>query len=165
MRTIKVGNLKLRPLRLPDDVECALPWYQDSGVLNYSEGEGTLPYDLATVERMYSHLAKIGEVYIIEIIKDGSWVPIGDATLAKNMLPIVIGREEFRGKGIGKRVIRILIERAKELKWQQVKISKIYSYNFASKALFEGLGFIKTETNLDVKGREYSSYQLNLLSE
>lgn len=162
MKTIKDNDLRLRPILLPGDLTIALPWYQDEEVLYFSEGEGTPPYDLTTIERMYNYLIKIGEVYIIEVNQRENWIPIGDVTLSKDMLPIVIGHKKFRGKGIGKRVIQLLIERAKELNWKQIRVNKIYSYNVASRKMFEGLGFNKTKMSFDDKGRKYNSFQLLL---
>ena len=160
MKLLIDKDLRLRPIRLPDDLIIALPWYQDKEVLYYSEGVGTSPYDIAIIERMYSYLGKIGEVYIIEINQSEGWTPIGDATLSKDMLPIVIGKKEFRGKGVGKRVISLLIEKAKELNWNEMKVNKVYSYNISSKKMFERLGFKKIATKLDDKGREYSCFEL-----
>lgn len=95
------NNLRLRPVQLPEDLQIALPWYQDKEILFYSEGEGTDPYNRITIERMYTYLLKIGEVYIIEILQHNKWVSIGDVTLSREMIPIVIGEKIFRGKGIG----------------------------------------------------------------
>ncbi|WP_400241916.1 GNAT family N-acetyltransferase [Niallia sp. JL1B1071] len=155
-------ELRLRPIQIPEDLTIALPWYQDKEVLYFSEGDGTAPYDINIIERMYSYLSKLGELYIIEIFDEHKWQPIGDVTLAEDMLPIVIGPKVFRGKGLGKRIIGLLIERAKRLEWEKMKVKKIYSYNIASKKMFESLGFTKVETKLDEKGREYSSFELIL---
>lgn len=57
---LRDNELRLRPIRLPEDLDIALPWYQDREVLYYSEGEGTSPYDINIVERMYDYLSKIG---------------------------------------------------------------------------------------------------------
>lgn len=78
------------------------------------------------------------------------------------MIPIVIGLKDFRARGIGKRVINLLIIRARELKWKRLKVNKIYVYNLASRKMFEDLGFRKTETNLDNRGREYNSFEFVL---
>lgn len=43
------------------------------------------------VEGMFDYLKDKGEVYFIEIIEDGKYVPIGDVTLKEENLPIVIG--------------------------------------------------------------------------
>lgn len=95
-------------------------------------------------------------------MQNENWFPIVDVTLAKEMMPIVIGRKEFRGKGLGKRIIRLLIERAKTLGWDALKNNKIYSYNIASRKMFESLGFMKIVTQIDQKGREYNSFKLEL---
>ncbi|HAM80477.1 MAG TPA: hypothetical protein DCO80_06645 [Ornithinibacillus sp.] len=50
------------------------------------------------------------------------------ATLSNEMIPVVIGHKEFRGKGVGKLVINLLIKRAKELNRKQINVHKIYSY-------------------------------------
>jgi len=115
MKVLSDNELRLRPIQLPEDLTAALPWYRDKEVLYYSEGEGTLPYDLKTIERMYHYLLEIGELYIIEFNQGYEWIPIGDAALSKRMIPIVIGSKDYRGRGIGTRVISLLIKRAKEL--------------------------------------------------
>lgn len=51
----------------------------------------------------------------IEIVDDNIFKPVGDVTLWKDDMPIVIEDKNCRGKGIGKKVIGTLIERAKEL--------------------------------------------------
>ncbi|CDO02609.1 hypothetical protein BN988_01082 [Oceanobacillus picturae] len=78
---LREKDLRLRNIKLPEDLQIALPWYQDKEILFYSEGEGTEPYNRITIERMYTYLLKIGEVYIIEIQQNNKWVSIGDVTL------------------------------------------------------------------------------------
>ena len=89
--------LRLRSARIPEDIEAAIPWYGDPEVLHYSEGPGTPAYDRDTVERMFRYLAEHGEFYIIEIFNDGSWLPIGDAALLPESVPIVIARAGWVG--------------------------------------------------------------------
>ncbi|MUK90621.1 GNAT family N-acetyltransferase [Ornithinibacillus sp. L9] len=162
MKVIKDNNIRLRPIRLPEDLPIALPWYQDEEVLYFSEGVGTSAYGLPTIERMYKYLTTVGEVYLIEVHDRHNWLPVGDVTLSKDMIPIVIGDQDYRGKGIGKRVIKLLIEQAKEFNWEQIKVNKVYEYNVASRKLFEGLGFKQTATNVDDSRRKYYSYELKL---
>ena len=40
---LRDGDLRLRPLRLPEDVDLALPWYQDPEVMSLSEGRRDHP--------------------------------------------------------------------------------------------------------------------------
>ena len=51
--------MQASPIRLPGNLTITLPWYQDEEVLYFSEGEGTTPYDLTTIKRMYNYLIKI----------------------------------------------------------------------------------------------------------
>ena len=59
------GDLRLRPVVLPDDVATAVAWYRDPEVLRFSEGEGTPPYDAGRVEQMYRTMVTRCEVYIV----------------------------------------------------------------------------------------------------
>lgn len=158
------GDLRLRPLLVPDDVELAMPWYADAEVLRLSEGEGTPPYDYQTVEAMYKWMTSNGEAYIIEVETAGAWAPIGDVLLAKDGLPIVIGNAQYRGKGIGKRVIALLIARAKALGWTKLKVGKVFTYNLRSRCLFERLGFALSGQGIDDAGRAYWTFELSLVT-
>jgi RimJ/RimL family protein N-acetyltransferase len=155
-------KIRLRPIRLPHDILIAYPWYQDREVLYYSEGKGKNPYTRETINKMYSYLSKIGEVYIIEIMQSEEWIPIGDATLSKEMLPIVIGVKKYRSKGYGQQVLRLLIDRARKLYWSKLVVRKIFIYNTASKKLFESFGFDVIGTSVDQYGRVYESLELYL---
>ena len=91
---------------------------------------------------MYAQLAEQGEVFVIEErAPAGTWVPIGDATLAPNTLPIVL-RRESRRRGIGRLILRAFIARARELGWTELQVREIQPGNVASKALFCGSGFV-----------------------
>lgn len=122
----------------------ALEWYQNPDVLYYSEGVTETCYDMEVITNMYSFLSSIGELYFIEILENGIWKVIGDATLSEKTMPIVIGYKEYWGKGIGKKVIGALIIRAKELGIKKIQLSGIYIYNERSKNMFMSLGFKKT---------------------
>ena len=124
----------------------ALPWYQDPVVLRMSEGPDVKPYTLENLKFMYSYLDSHGELYWIEQLRDGEFVPIGDVTLEPEDLPIVLGFPDVRGRGIGRAVIRALIERARSLGWDHLSVQNIYDYNLASQKMFLSCGFQKTES-------------------
>ena len=63
------------------------------------------PYSLENIKGMYQYLRKHGELYIIEYLENGEWNPIGDVTFWREDMPIVIGRKDLHGRGIGKRVV------------------------------------------------------------
>lgn len=74
---------------------------------------------------------------------------MGDVTLWQEDLPIALGSEDVRGKGIGKAVLTALVERARALGWQELHVENIFTYNAASRGLFTSCGFVecgKTET-------------------
>ena len=155
-------DLRLRPARLPDDVSAAIPWYHDPEVLHFSEGEGTPPYDAETIGRMYEYLADEGELYIIEIRMGDDWRAVGDAALLPDDLAIVIGEQSHRTRGLGKRAVRLMVQRARSLGWDAVKVGKVFTYNERSKRLFESLGFEIGGTGTDDEGRAFWHFTLPL---
>lgn len=121
----------------------ALPWYQDPLVYYNSEGIDdpcNVP-DENYVRRMYEYLDKHGELYLIEVLENGRFVPIGDVTLKEENLPIVIGVERYRGIGIGKRVMKAILRRAQELGIKKIYGSAVYEHNIISHKLHESLGY------------------------
>ena len=133
--------LRLRRVTADDYVQIALPWYQDPEVLRFSEG-GELPYDHARMRRMYDALTAQGELYLIELCEAGAWRPIGDAALLPDDVPIVIGRPEDRGRGLGAQVLQLLIQRARSLGWVELHAGTIDPENHRSRRMFERAGFV-----------------------
>jgi RimJ/RimL family protein N-acetyltransferase len=142
---LRDNDLRLRLVRIPEDIDAAVPWYSDPEVLHFSEGPGTPAYTRDTVERMFRYLAKHGETYIIEVLESGTWLPIGDAALLPDSLTIVIGSARHRSRGLGKRVLRLLIDRATVLGRQTLAVGKIFEDNERSFRLYEGAGFVRQE--------------------
>lgn len=142
-------NLRLRAY--DGDYLQALPWYQDEYVYRNSEGitdSGQIP-DENYVRRMYEYLSEHGELYFIEILENEKYVAIGDVTLIEENLPIVIGVAKYRGCGIGKKVMKTILARAKELGVTKIHGSAVYDYNIASQKLHEALGYkcVRVEGN------------------
>lgn len=161
----ELGNqpaIRLRPANIDADCESALAWYRDPEVLHFSEGPGTEPYNLETVKAMYEYLSSVGRLFIIEVQEDGEWVPIGDATLSQETIPIAIGHPGYRSRGIGTRVIEQLIERAKREHWKELKVKKVYVFNERSHRMFTRLGFTVTGEGVDENGSKYRSYRLEI---
>ncbi len=132
------GSLRLRAFdAIPD---CALSWYQDPETVWLVDGVRR-PYDREILERMYRWLNAHGELYVIEVLENSSWKPIGDVTFWQEDMPIVIGDPQYRGRGIGKQVISALIHRARQLGYDSLFVKEIYTHNPASQRCFESLGF------------------------
>lgn len=134
----------------------ALPWYADDVVLKGSENRSK-PYSLDELHGMYKYLSSHGESYFIEVLENGEYRSIGDASLLTDSIPIVIGDSHYRGRGIGKKVLARLIERAYEVGRSSLKVKEIYDHNESSKKLYTSFGFEKHE-----KTKDGYSYQLNL---
>lgn len=148
---------KIRLIKLEkDEWKIALPWYKDKDILYYSEGITDKTYDLEMINKMYTCLETKGELYFIQILENEEYKTIGDVALSKNNMPIVIGDKKYWGIGIGKKVILALIERAKTLNFNSIKV-EIYTYNNRSENLFTSAGFKEIERN-----EKYRVYKLYL---
>lgn len=136
---LEIGaDLRLR--RFDGRFDFALPWYQGGETLYLVDGKRE-PYDMARLEVMYRYLDARGELYFIELLRDGEFVPIGDVTFWQEDMPIVIGERAERGRGIGRRVISALCERARGLGWRELAVEEIYDWNEASRRCFMAAGF------------------------
>lgn len=150
------NELRLRKAR-EEEWKVALSWYENPKALYYSEGLIQEIYDMEIINRMYSYLSSIGELYFIEILEKDTWTPIGDITLSEENMPIIIGDEKYWGRGIGKKSVLALINRAESIKLDKIHIPTIYKYNERSKNLFISIGFIKVKEDEDSE-----SYELKL---
>ncbi len=139
---LRDGDLRLRPLRLPKDIEVALPWYADPEVLRLSEGVDE-PYSAETVAQMFDVLSAKGEVFIIEVDTPIGWRPVGDVTLSETGIPITIGDPEYRSRGFGTRTLALLIDRARALRWDKLVTNPIELSNERSVRMFESAGFVR----------------------
>ncbi len=133
---------KIRLKAFSGDYKTALPWYQDKTVYYNSEGI-TDPAEINEdyIRAMYDYLARHGELYFIEILADGKFTPIGDVALKEENLPIVFGAAKYRGLGIGRRVLQVILKKAREIGLRKIYGVRIYDYNKASRRLYESLGF------------------------
>lgn len=133
-------------------IDFALGWYQNRETLLLVDG-AERPYDMARLQRMYSYLDAHGELYWIEYKIGGAFMPVGDVTLCRKDLPIVIGDSRFRHCGIGGQVVSALIRRGQMLGFAELQVAEIYDYNVGSRKLFTNLGFVPYEST--EKGHRY----------
>lgn len=130
----------------------ALAWYQDEEMVYLVDGVRRT-YDMAALRGMYTYLDNHGELYWIETEENGAWRPIGDVTFWREDMPIVIGEEDYRGRGIGRRVIAALVRRGRELGYESLRVSEIYDWNEGSRRCFGSVGFRPCEKT--EKGSRY----------
>jgi GNAT superfamily N-acetyltransferase len=135
-------GLRLRAFAGDPDVDLAWSWYRDLETVALVDGPGTPTYARDRVAAMYAALGAQGEVYLIELrSEDGVWEAVGDATLTPDTLPIVVA-PGWRGRGIGRRVLLRLVDRARVLGWTELRVREVYAGNDAAHRLFAGLGFV-----------------------
>ena len=132
----------IRLRRYDGNHEFALAWYQDPDTVYLVDGVH-VPYDAEKLGCMYRYLDLHGELYWIEQLRGGEFVPIGDVTFWQDDMPIVIGDPACRGMGIGRQVIRALIARGRKLGYQILRVQEIYRWNDASRRMFTACGFVQ----------------------
>lgn len=118
----------------------AFDWYQDPDTVLMVDGIQNT-YSRERLDKMYDYLNNIGELYFIEVAENGAFLPIGDVTFWREDMPIVIGPLEYRGRGIGRRVVTALMARARTLGFTEFHVGEIYRWNYPSLRLFTSMGF------------------------
>ena len=142
----------LRLRKYDGNHDFALSWYLNPETVWLVDGDRE-PYTPELLNKMYAHQDTHGELYFIEVQKDGKWKPVGDVCLSTDDFAIVIGKKDFRRKGMGRAVVSALVDRARALGWRQVRVGDVYDFNTGSRRMFTSLGFreeAKTE-----KGHSY----------
>ena len=134
----------LRLRRYDGTADFAFAWYQDEETVYLVDGVKK-PYSRETLYAMYKYLDARGELYFIEALENGVWTPIGDVTFSREDMPVVIGEPGYRGRGVGRLVIRSLMERGRQLGFQRLSVREIYDWNTASIRCFTACGFAPVE--------------------
>ena len=122
-----------------------MAWYQDVDLVEFVDGVRS-PYNVEKLNAMYSYLEKHGDLFWIEFRAKGEWFPIGDVTLSQENLPIVIGNPTYQHQGLGRKVLKALIDLARQKGWKQLTVQEIYTFNRISRRCFESLGFVENGT-------------------
>lgn len=138
-----------------NNFEMALNGHQDLETVWLLDGD-EVPYTLELLEKMYTWLNENGELYFIETYKGDKYEAIGDVTFSQKDMPIIIWDKTHRNKGIATKVIKKLIERARELGYEKLEVEEIFNWNEASMKSFMNNGFKpfkKTETGQSYKLR------------
>ena len=141
----------LRLLKYNGNYEEALTGYQDPYVYQNSEGifDDTKKPDIDYIKGMFEWLNNNGELYYIQIKAGEDFISIGDVTIKDVNPPITIWYENYRGIGIGTKVMKTVINRLKELGYEKIIGTTVYKWNKSSQRMHEKLGFIKIDENDD----------------
>lgn len=141
----------LRLLKYNGNYEEALTGYQDPYVYQNSEGifDDTKKPDIDYIKGMFEWLNNNGELYYIQIKAGEDFISIGDVTIKDVNPPITIWYENYRGIGVGTKVMKTVINRLKELGYEKIIGTTVYKWNKSSQRMHEKLGFIKIDENDD----------------
>ena len=131
-------SLRLR--KFDSIYDFALVWYQDLDTVWLVDGD-RIPYTPELLTKMYNWLNDAGELYFIEALENGTYRPIGDVTFWQDDMPIVIEDLNYRGKGLGRKIISTLVKRGRELGYARLCVDEIYDWNEGSRRCFESVGF------------------------
>ena len=141
----------LRLLKYNGNYEEALTGYQDPYVYQNSEGifDDNKKPDINYIKGMFEWLNNNGELYYIQIKEKEDYISIGDVTIKDVNPPITIWYKEYRGVGIGTKVMKTVIKRLKELGYEKITGTTVYKWNKSSQKMHEKLGFLKIDENAD----------------
>lgn len=116
-----------------------LMWYQDLDLCKQVDNRETV-YDLNLLKRMYKYLNQHGDLFYIKYKNR----LCGDVCLQPNGEVNIVVAKSFQNKHIGRRVIKEIIELAKEKNIQELH-AEIYSFNIQSQKMFQSIGFKKVD--------------------
>lgn len=141
----------LRLIKYSGNYEIALAGYQDPYVYQNSEGifDDSKKPDIDYIREMFEWLNNNGKLYYIQIKEQQDFVSIGDVILKDINSPITIWHENYRGIGIGIKVMKTVIKRLKELGYEKITGTTVYKWNESSQRMHEKLGFEKVDENDD----------------
>lgn len=128
-------DIRLIPYYKNNDV--AIRWYQDKDVCKQVD-DIDFVYDLDRLNKMYDYLSSHGEVYYIEFRS----ALVGDVSLKDDGEIAIVISKENQNQGIGRRVIKNILDLAKAKGMGEVRAS-IYSFNKQSQRVFTLVGFEK----------------------
>ena len=130
---------EIKLIKYYQNYKTALPWYQDLEVCKQVDNRDTV-YDLDLLKAMYKYLNRNGDLYYIKYKNR----LCGDVCLQPDGEVNIVVAKPFQNKHIGRRVIREIIQLAKEKDIQEV-YAEIYSFNTQSRRMFESIGFQRVD--------------------
>lgn len=117
--------------------KAALPWYCDYDLCKQVDNRDNV-YDLDLLKCMYKYLNQHGDLFYIKYKNR----LCGDVCLQSDGEINIVISKPFQNKHIGRRVIKEIINLAKEKGITQLH-AEIYSFNTQSQKMFQSVGFVK----------------------
>jgi len=126
-------------VRYYPNYKTTLAWYQDLDLCKQVDNRDTV-YDLELLKCMYSYLNKHGDLFYIKYKNR----LCGDVCLQPSGEVNIVIAKPFQNKHIGRRVVKEIIQLAKEKQIPELH-AEIYTFNTQSQKMFQSIGFTKVD--------------------
>ena len=137
--THRIVDQQITLVRYYPNYKTALAWYQDPELCRQVDNRDSV-YDLALLKGMYKYLDKHGDLFYIKYKNR----LCGDVCLQPSGEVNIVIAKPFQNRHIGRRVIRAIIQLAKEKQFPRLW-AQIYSFNTQSQKMFQSMGFVKVD--------------------
>lgn len=135
----RIVDEEIMLVRYYPNYKTALAWYQDLDVCKQVDNRDTI-YDLDLLKRMYKYLNRHGDLFYIKYKNR----LCGDVCLQPSGEVNIVIAKLFQNKHIGRRVIKGIIQLAREKHISELH-AEIYSFNTQSQKMFQSIGFTKVD--------------------
>lgn len=149
----------LRLKKFDGNIDKMVAGYQDPVVYQNSEGifdQDKIP-DIDYIKGMCKYLDGVGELYFIQVLENGEYSSVGDVTVKAENPPIAIWQENYRGVGIGSKVMKTVMDRLSFLGYEKITGTSIFKWNTVSQRMHERVGFSRVGETKDAY-----IYEINL---
>lgn len=116
-----------------------LTWYQDLDLCKQVDNRDST-YDLDLLKRMYKYLNRHGDLFYIKYKNR----LCGDVCLQPSGTVNIVIAKPFQNKHIGRRVMKEIIQVAKEKEISKL-YAEIYTFNTQSQKMFQSIGFTQVD--------------------
>lgn len=116
-----------------------LAWYQDLDLCKQVDNRDSA-YDLDLLKRMYKYLDRHGDLFYVKYKNR----LCGDVCLQPNGEVNIVIAKSFQNKHIGRRVMKEIIQLAKEKEITELH-AEIYTFNTQSQKMFQSIGFTQAD--------------------
>lgn len=116
-----------------------LAWYQDLDLCKQVDNRDSA-YDLDLLKRMYKYLDRHGDLFYVKYKNR----LCGDVCLQPNGEVNIVIAKSFQNKHIGRRVMKEIIQIAKEKEITELH-AEIYTFNTQSQKMFQSIGFTQVD--------------------
>ena len=135
----RIVDEEIMLVRYYPNYKTTLEWYQDLELCRQVDNRDSV-YDLELLKRMYKYLNQRGDLFYIKYKNR----LCGDVCLQMNGEVNIVIAKPFQNKHIGRRVIKEIIQIAKEKQMEKLS-AEIYTFNMQSQKMFQSTGFLKVD--------------------